>query len=147
MPVDAGILPALAAALGTPALPLRFRLASVRCGRRRLGSRAIGRLWRFVARAPTIRQDRSPSQAPVATPAALPRYHLHRLLPPLPPVACTPLPHLRADRSRSFEMGQSQPGCALRVSETLKRRWASDARSRLHRSRIRSEQSHTQRAA
>jgi len=50
----------------------------------------------------TIRQDRSLSQAPVATPAALPRYHLHRLLPPLTAVACTPLPRLRADRSRSF---------------------------------------------
>ena len=34
----------------------------------------------------TIRQDRSPSQAPVATPAALPRFHLRRLLPSL--MAC-----------------------------------------------------------
>ena len=78
----------------------------------------------------TIRQDRSPSQAPVATPAALPRYHLRRLLPPLTAVACTPLPRLRAERSRSYENGFGQPGCALRVSDTLKRRWASDARSR-----------------
>jgi len=31
----------------------------------------------------TIRKDRSLSQAPVATPAALPRSHLRRLLPPL----------------------------------------------------------------
>ena len=31
----------------------------------------------------TIRQDRSRSQALVATPAALPRFHLRRLLPPL----------------------------------------------------------------
>ena len=32
----------------------------------------------------------------VATPAALPRYHLRQLLPPLTDVACTPLPRLRA---------------------------------------------------
>lgn len=49
----------------------------------------------------TIRQDRSLSQAPVATPAALPRYHRRRLLPPLTDVACTPLPRLRAERNRS----------------------------------------------
>ena len=36
---------------------------------------------------PTIRQDRSLSQAPVATPATLPRYHLRRLLPSL--TACS----------------------------------------------------------
>ena len=49
----------------------------------------------------TIRQDRSPSQAPGATPAALPRSHRRRLLPPLTAAAYTPLPHLRGNRSRS----------------------------------------------
>lgn len=77
----------------------------------------------------TIRQDRSPSQATVATPTALPRYHLRRLLPSLTAVACTSLPHLRAERSRYFE-GSGQPGCALRVSDTLRRRWASKAAPR-----------------
>jgi len=48
MPASAGILPALASALDPPALPLRFG-KNRRCGRRRLGSRATGRLWRTVA--------------------------------------------------------------------------------------------------
>lgn len=61
--------------------------------------RAISDLWRFVAPA-TSRQDRTLSQAPGATPAALPRSHRRRLLPLLTAVAYTPLPHLRADRAR-----------------------------------------------
>ena len=79
----------------------------------------------------TIRQDRSPSQAPVATPAALPRCHLRRLLPPL--TACrlhsAPAP---ARRTRPLEPkdGGEVSEAAPSLVATLRRRWASDARSR-----------------
>ena len=99
--------PALASALGTPALPLRFRLA-VRSLRSETAWFTRYRPSLAIRRpSATVRQDRSPSQAPVATRAALPRYHLRRLLPPLTAVACTPLPRLRAERSRSFEKVKS----------------------------------------
>jgi len=58
--------------------------AGVRCGRRRLGFRAHGRLWRLVGQARPLARI-APSQARDATPAALPRSHRRRLLPPLPP--------------------------------------------------------------
>jgi hypothetical protein len=81
--------------------PLRFRLTALRCGRRRLGSRAHGRLWRFVARAqPFARiapfrrlrsRHRRPCRAPTCADSSL-----HSRL-----IACTSLPHLRAEPARS----------------------------------------------
>jgi len=85
-----------------------LQLASVRCGRRRLGSRAFGRLWRYIAPRTTFRQDRALSQATGRDIGGLPRSHLRRLLPPLADVAFTPLRHLRAEHFRSFENGKDR---------------------------------------
>ena len=70
-----------------------------RCGRRRLGSLAHGRLWRLVAQARPLARI-APSRTQDATPAALPRVHRRRFLPPLAPRAATTPPHLRTGRSR-----------------------------------------------
>jgi hypothetical protein len=121
MPASAGILPALASALDPPALPLRFG------SNRSLRSETA---WFPRSRPPlanrrpsaTIRQDRTLSQAPGATPAALPRSHRRRLLPPLRIFAGTPLPRLRAEHTRSGEAGQFQPGCAPLFLAAPKRR-------------------------
>ena len=82
----------------------------------------------------TIRQDRSLSQAPVATPAALPRYHLRRLLPPL--TACrlhsAPAParrirpleskdEVRSAGLRPPRFGYAQTPLGLRCSLSLRR--------------------------
>jgi len=83
---------------GAPA-PLPAR--ALRCGRRRLGSRAHGRLWRFVARAQPIariapfRRLRSRHRRPCRAPTGADSF-LHSW-----PVACTPLPHLRAEPART----------------------------------------------
>ena len=53
----------------------------------------------------THRQDRFPSQAPVATPRGRARCHRRRLLAPLPAVASTSLPRLRVGRFRSGVKG------------------------------------------
>ena len=89
--------------------PATLQLASVRCVQRRLGSRALGRLWRYVAPRATFRQDRALSQAAGRDIGGLPRSHLRRLLPSLADVAFTPLPRLRAEHVRSFEKGEGSP--------------------------------------
>jgi len=59
------------------------------------GFRAHGRLWRLVVRARPLARI-APSQARDATPAAWPRSHRRRLLPPLPPAPpLRPLPPRR----------------------------------------------------
>lgn len=97
MPTDAGILPALASALGTPALPLRFRL----CPFAAIGDGLVHALS-AVSGDSSPERDHSPGSLSVAgsgraTPA-LPRYHLRRRLPSLTAVAYTPLPRLPARR-------------------------------------------------
>jgi len=77
---------ARASAVGTPVLPAPIPALAIRCGRRRLGYRAHGRLWRYVARARPFARIAPTRRLAVATPAALPRSHLRRLLPPL--LAC-----------------------------------------------------------
>jgi len=90
----AGEFPALA-------LPLRFRLPSVPCGRRRLGSRANDRLWRFVVRARPFarvaprRRLRSRHRRPCRAATCADSFLRSR------PVACTPLSHLRGEPARS----------------------------------------------
>ena len=85
---------------------------------RRLGSRAHGRLWRYVARARPFGRIAPGRRLAVATPAALPRSHRRRLLPPLMArrLHSTPAPARRT--------------CSLDNLDSLKRRWASGARSR-----------------
>lgn len=101
-----GIFPAVAEAPDPPALPLRFRLAFGRCGRRRLGSRAAGRLWRCVAPArPSARiasrrrlrsRHRRPDALPPSpTPCSTPVRRLH----------FAPLPRLRVGRFRAGVQG------------------------------------------
>jgi len=71
--------------------------------------RAIGRLWRLVVRARPLARI-APSQARGATPAALPRSHRRRLLPPLPPAP--PLRPRPPHRTQPLDpRGRAPPVC------------------------------------
>ena len=126
--------------------PAPIPAPSVRCGRRRLGSRAIGRLWRFVARARPFariaprRRLRSRHRRPCRATTCTDSFLHSRPSPALrsrafAPTALAPFKRVKSDGLRPPRFGYAQSplgfGCSLS----------------LHRSRIRSEQSHTQRAA
>jgi hypothetical protein len=96
----------------------------------------------------TIRQDHSLSQAPVATPASLPRSHLRRLLPPL--TACrlhfAPAPARRTRPLETIGVDDGYLGCAFPdgyAQTPLGLRCSLSSR----RSRIFFQQSHTLMAA
>jgi hypothetical protein len=131
MPAGAGILSAFASAFDAPLLPLRYgaRLSL------RSETASFPRSQPPLAGSrpsATSRQDRALSQVPGATPAALPRFHVRRLLPSLAAVACTPL-RACATTAIAHGRGRFQPGCALPFPDTLSRRAAGGARSRWRR--------------
>ena len=95
--------------------PAALRLASVRCGRRRLGSRAIGRLWRFVARARPFarialrRRLRSRHRRPCRATTCADSFLHSRLSPALRSRACaraTALAPLKRVRSAALRQGE-----------------------------------------
>jgi hypothetical protein len=113
----AGILRARAAGTAAPALGFRC-VTDVRCVGDGCGLRAHA-----ASADSSPERDHSAGSLSSAgcgrDTGGLPRSDLRRLLPPLTAVACTPLPRLRADRSRSFEEGKvSRPPAGKRIAAT-----------------------------